>query len=99
MLSQILSTKLKNLGIHYGWVIAALAFMTTMFSSATISVPQLLILPLTEYFGWKISEVTVSIAIMYVVLASIAPFVQLCRSSLRQLIRDCSLPHRSFQHF
>jgi predicted MFS family arabinose efflux permease len=74
MLSEILSTKLKNLGIHYGWVIAALAFMTTMFSSATISVPQLLILPLTESFGWKISEVTASIAIMYVVLASIAPF-------------------------
>ena len=74
MFSEVLDAKLRPLGIHYGWVIAILAFLTTMFSSATLSVPQVLIIPLTESFGWKISDVTTSIAIMYVVLASIAPF-------------------------
>ena len=74
MLSNILELKLRSLGIHYGWVIATLAFLTTMLSSATLSIPQVLILPLTESFGWKISDVTTSIAIMYLVLASIAPF-------------------------
>ncbi len=74
MLAEILAQKLKNVGIHYGWVIVVLAFLTTVFSSATISIPQLLILPLTETFNWTISEVTTSIAVMYVILASIAPF-------------------------
>jgi predicted MFS family arabinose efflux permease len=74
MFAVQLELKLKGLGIHYGWVIAFLAFLTTMFSSATLSVPQVLVLPLTESFGWKISDVTTSIAIMYFVLASIAPF-------------------------
>ena len=74
MLAKMLAQKLKSVGIHYGWVIAALAFLTTVFSSATISIPQLLILPLTETFNWKISDVTNAIALMYVILASIAPF-------------------------
>ena len=74
MFSQILAKKLQGFGIHYGWVIAILAFMTTMFSSATLSIPQILIIPLTESFGWKISDVTTSIAVMYIVLASVAPF-------------------------
>ena len=74
MLAKVLELKLRRLGIHYGWVIAFLAFLTTMFSSATLSIPQVLVIPLTESFGWKISDVTTSIAVMYVVLASIAPF-------------------------
>ena len=74
MLAGVLARKLKKADIHYGWVIAALAFLTTVFSSATLSIPQLLILPLTESFNWNISDVTTSIAIMYVILASIAPF-------------------------
>ena len=74
MFANILELKLRSLGIHYGWVIAFLAFLTTMFSSATLSIPQVLVIPLTENFGWKISDVTTSIAIMYIVLASIAPF-------------------------
>ena len=74
MLAKVLELKLRGLGIHYGWVIAFLAFLTTMFSSATLSIPQVLVIPLTESFGWKISDVTTSIAVMYVILASIAPF-------------------------
>ena len=74
MFADFLARKLKRVGIHYGWVMASLAFLTTVFSSATLSVPQLLILPLTETFHWNISDVSTSIAIMYVILASIAPF-------------------------
>lgn len=74
MFAKTFAKKLESFGIHYGWVIAFLAFLTTVFSSATLSIPQLMILPLTETFNWKISDVTLSIAVMYIVLASIAPF-------------------------
>ena len=74
MYAKALEFKLRKFGIHYGWIIACLAFLTTMFSSATLSIPQVLIMPLTKSFGWGISDVTASIAIMYVILASMAPF-------------------------
>ncbi len=74
MLAEVLARRLNRFNIHYGWIIAILAFLTTVFSSATLSIPQLLIIPLTESFNWRISDVTTSIAIMYVILASIAPF-------------------------
>ena len=47
-----------------------LTFFTTMISSATISIPQVLIVPMIETFEWKISEITTSIAIMYIILAA-----------------------------
>ena len=74
MIAEILQKKLASFGIHYGWVMAILAFFTTMFSSATISIPQVLIIPMTQTFDWKISDVSTSIAVMYVILASMAPF-------------------------
>ena len=74
MLAVFLKTKLTDRGVHYGWVMVVLCFFTTMISSATISVPQVLIVPMTEAFTWKISDITTSIAIMYLILASMAPF-------------------------
>ena len=66
--------KLDRLGIHYSWLMVLMAFVTTMFSSAVISTPQILILPITKAYGWNISDITSSIGVMFFVLASIAPF-------------------------
>ena len=64
----------KKYDIHYGWFMAAIAFMYSLFSSAALSTPQILILPIVENFGWKISDISNSIAVMYIILASVAPF-------------------------
>jgi predicted MFS family arabinose efflux permease len=74
MFADYLDNKLKNHGIHYGWVMISLAFITTLFSSAIMSVPQVLIIPITKEFGWNISDISTPIAIMFVILALIAPF-------------------------
>ena len=74
MLADNFNRRLSRRGIYYGWVMVVLTFFTTMISSATISAPQVLIVPMTEAFNWKISDITTSIAIMYVILASMAPF-------------------------
>ena len=74
MFAENFKQGLNKRGVHYGWVMVVLTFFTTMISSATISTPQVLIIPMTESFSWKISDVTTSIAIMYVILASMAPF-------------------------
>ena len=69
-----IKNKLDRLGIHYSWLMVFMAFITTMFSSAVISTPQILILPITKAYGWNVSDITSSIGVMFFVLASIAPF-------------------------
>ena len=74
MFAKILNLRLKEFGIHYGWVMAVMAFLTTISSSAAVSTPQVLIIPLTESFGWNISDVTSASALMFIILASLASF-------------------------
>ena len=74
MYAHFLEKKLSNYGIYYGWVIALMTFLTTVFSSAVVSIPQVLIIPLTKTFGWNISDISSAIAVMLFILASMAPF-------------------------
>ena len=74
MLATRLSERLQRSGIHYGWVMAVLAFFTTVFSSASFSMPHVLIIPITEEFDWNISDVTTPISLMFLTLAAMAPF-------------------------
>ena len=53
---------------------AFLAFFTITFTSAALSIPQVLILPMTTSFGWQISDVTTAIGVMFLILALFAPF-------------------------
>ena len=74
MLANSLQRYLDFYGIHYGWVLVILVFFLTIFNAAVTSAPQILILPITNEFGWKISDVSIAIALMYLILASICPF-------------------------
>ena len=74
MFAKRLNYKLKIIGVHYGWVMAFMAFLTTISSAAAISTPQVFIIPMTKAFGWNISDVTSASALMFIVLASLAPF-------------------------
>jgi hypothetical protein len=51
LIADALKARLSRAGIHYGWVMVAIAFLTTVFSSAVGSVPQILILPMIKEFG------------------------------------------------
>ena len=59
---------------HYGWVMAFLAFLTTVFSSTALTTPSIILLSIAEHHGWKISDVSKALALMFVVLAMMAPF-------------------------
>ncbi|PPR78400.1 MAG: hypothetical protein CFH01_01006 [Alphaproteobacteria bacterium MarineAlpha2_Bin1] len=74
MYAHLLEKKLSKFGIYYGWFIAFMTFITTVFSSAVVSIPQVLIIPLTNNFGWSISDISSAIALMLFILASMAPF-------------------------
>ena len=53
-----LAAALEARGIHYGWVIVALTFVYTVFSTSAMGVPSVLILPRAKDLGWTIGELS-----------------------------------------
>ena len=74
MLAHSLKVYLARFDVHYAWVMATIAFIFSVVSSAVSSVPQILILPITTAYGWAISDVSLATALMYFVIAIMSPF-------------------------
>ena len=74
MLAEITNKFLARHNIFYGWLMALISFIISMSASSVSSVPQIIMLPMTNEFGWQISDVTNSIGLMFIVLACFAPF-------------------------
>ncbi len=74
MLARILARALARRGIHYGWVMVALAFLTVVCASAAFSLPGVLLLPIIAEFGWSRADLAGAIALMFVTLACVTPF-------------------------
>lgn len=74
MLAATLAPWFGRRGIHYGWVMVALTFLTVVCTSAATSLPGLLLLPLTKEFGWSRGDVSGATAVMFVLVGGLAPF-------------------------
>ena len=74
MFAKLLASQLSRAGIHYGWVMVALAFMSALCSSAATTLLGVLIVPITAEFGWTRGDVSAGIAAMFILIACVAPF-------------------------
>ena len=74
MLATHLKKYLERFGVHYAWVMATIAFLFSIVAPAVGSVPQILILPITEAYGWDISDFSLATGLMYLVIAIMCPF-------------------------
>ncbi len=74
MLSITLLKTLNRIGIHYSWFMALLAFLALFFSSAAMGTPGILMVPITEGFGWTVSDFSISLSLLFVSIALAAPF-------------------------
>lgn len=74
MLSTLLARTLAARGIHYGWVIVALAFAYGICSSATLSIPGVLLVPMSTEFGWSIGELSGPLGLRMALFGLVAPF-------------------------
>ena len=74
MLASHLKMYLERFGVHYAWVMATIAFLFSIIAPAVGSVPQILILPITEAYGWDISDFSLATGLMYLVIAIMCPF-------------------------
>jgi hypothetical protein len=73
MVAQALEDRLSRQGIHYGWVIVAVTFLTSLTTAGAMGLPGALILPLSKEFGWDVAEISSAIAIRLVLFGLMAP--------------------------
>ena len=58
MFAPQFSAWLQRRGIHYGWIIAAVTFMTMLMMSAALGLPGAMMQPLGKEFGWSTEQVS-----------------------------------------
>ena len=74
MISNWLSAALARRNIHYGWVMVAVTFFTSLISAGTVGAPGVFIVPLQKEFGWSTAQISSALSIRFVLFGLMAPF-------------------------
>jgi MFS family permease len=88
MLSAALAPALARRGVHYGWVMVALAFLVSLSSAGALGILGALLLPLQRDFGWDTGAISGALALRLLLFGMIAPFAAalLQRYGLRRTV-------------
>jgi len=88
MLSTVLAPALARHGIHYGWAVVAVTFLTMLATSAAMGMPGVLLLPLNGEFGWSLGEISGAMALRLLLFGLVAPFAAalMQRYGLRRVV-------------
>ena len=88
MLALPLSTWLARRGIHYGWVIVIVTFLTALTSSAALGLPGALLQPLSHEFGWNVEQISSALAVRFALFGLMGPFAAIFmeRFGLRKVV-------------
>jgi MFS family permease len=65
---------LARRGIHYGWIVAAVTFLTMLVTAGAVGAPGVLIGPLQKEFGWATSEISSALAVRLALFGLMGPF-------------------------
>src|ERR1700736_1589706 len=74
MLADRLASYAAARNVHYGWVVAALAFFYILFASSAVGIPSVLIRPISDELGLTISELSASQGVRFALFGLVAPF-------------------------
>lgn len=74
MMSDALASALKRSNIHYGWVVAAVTFLTMLVSAGALGAPGVLIVPLQKEFGWSTAAISSALAFRLILFGLMGPF-------------------------
>jgi MFS family permease len=61
-------------GLHYGWIVAGVTFVTLLVTAGIRSTPGVLIVPLEQEFGWNRAIVSLAVSINLFVFGLAGPF-------------------------
>jgi MFS family permease len=74
MISARLARVLEQRNIHYGWVVAAITFLTMLATAAAMGSAGILIEPLQREFGWTNANISFAMALRLVLFGLMGPF-------------------------
>src|SRR5215471_8016064 len=74
MIADRLARVMARHGIYYGWVIAAVTFVTMLTTAGAMGLPGALIVPLSKEFGWDTGEISTALALRLILFGLMAPF-------------------------
>ncbi len=74
MLADILAPLLARRGIHYGWVVAFVTFLTMLATAAAMGMPGVLIVPLETEYHWSAAAISGPLALRLLLFGAVAPF-------------------------
>lgn len=88
MTSLALTAALARRNVHYGWVVAAVTFLTMLVTAGAIGAPGVFIVPLEHEFGWKTSEISSALALRFLLYGLMGPFaaVLMNRFGVRRIV-------------
>ncbi|MHC1999801.1 MFS transporter [Methylobacterium sp. CM6241] len=73
-LSNAVAGPLARRNVHYGWVVAAVTFLTMLVTAGAVGAPGVLILPLQKEFGWDTATISSALAVRFVLFGLMGPF-------------------------
>ncbi|BDG71889.1 MFS transporter [Roseomonas fluvialis] len=93
MFAATAASRLARHGIHYAWVMLGLTFMVSVCTSAAVSLPGVLIVPMTDEFGWGRGTVAGAMGVMFCLFALMAPFAGalMIRYGLRRVVSAATI--------
>lgn len=61
--------------LHYGWIVAAVTFITLLSAAGFRSTPGILIVPLHNEFGWSTATISLAVSVNLILYGLSGPFV------------------------
>ena len=74
MLAPILAPFLARRGIHYGWAMVAVTFLSMLSTAAAMGMPGVLMGPLHSEFGWSLGSISGAMALRLALFGLLGPF-------------------------
>ena len=74
MFATRLAPVLARHGIHYGWVMVGLTFLTMLSTAAAMGSPGVFLDPLHKEFGWETGQISAPLGLRFALYGLIAPF-------------------------
>jgi sugar phosphate permease len=60
--------------LHYGWIVAAITFVTLLAAAGIRATPGVLIVPLEQEFGWTRASISLAVSVNLVLYGFLGPF-------------------------
>ena len=74
MLAASVARRLAARNIHYGWLLVTLVFLYGVFTTAAMSVPGVLLTPISTELGWSVGELSGPLGLRVTLFGLVAPF-------------------------